>query len=255
MLSKAISKENYISKGAQGRVYRIPGTDCAIKVSLDCKNITGKEIKTNVSPQEQINYILAKIGDDAHIMKYIDGKNIIQLSRKGIAVNKTILEMPHEAFTNYIEKIIEASKLNMFHDFGGANTLINTKYKFLVPIDFHASLTKKANPIEDLYFQFGNYMKTPQEQDYLLVKSALAFFDLIKTNKITSKNIAKTDVSLSKVKDCFLPKNQGFFCDVESRLKKITGLKKIESISPDIGKSLDEEIRKFSEFIASKLIV
>lgn len=254
LLSKTVSKENFIFKGAQGKVYRIPGTDCAIKIPLECKNVTGKEINTNVTVQDKVNYIIAKIGDDTQIMKYIDGKNTTQLLRKGIAVNKTILDMPHESFMSYIEKIVEASKVNMFHDFGGPNTLINTKYKYMIPIDFHSSLTRKANPIEDLFFQFGKQMQSSKEQDLLLAKSALAYVDLIKSGKITSKTIAKTDVSLFKVRDCFLPKNQEFFCEVESRLKKITGFKKLESISPDIGKSLDEEIRKFNEFIASKLL-
>lgn len=253
LLSKTVSKENFIAKGAQGKVYRIPGTDCAVKVPLDCVSIPIKPISKNISPQEKVNLVLAKIGDDINIIKYVDGKNPYQLSRRGVSVPKTVLSLPHEAFTNYIEKISEASKLNMFHDIAGANTLINEKYRYIVPIDFYHSLTKKANPVEDLYFQFGNYLKNSKEQDLFLAKSSLAFVDLIRTNKINAKNLAKMDVSLKKLQDCFLPENRRFFSEVEYRLKKITGLKKMESLSLEMSQSLQEEIVKFNDFITSVL--
>ena len=253
LLSKALSKENFIASGAQGKVYRIPGTNCAIKIPHDCNTIPNKEIKTNISAQDKINNVIGTIDNRIKILKYIDGSSVKQLTQKGIAVNKAILDMPHESFKAYIEKIVDAAKVNMFHDFGGQNTLINTKYKFIVPIDFYQSLTKRANPIEDIYFQFGNYMKTAEEQDYLLAKSALAYAELIGNNKITPKSIAKTDIGFTRINDCFKPKNETFFYEVESRLKKISGLKKIEFISPDIEKSLQEEIRKFNEFVVKNI--
>lgn len=249
LLSKTISKENFIAKGAQGKVYRVPGTDCAVKVPLDCVTIPVKPISKNVSVQEKTNYVLAKIGDDIDIIRFIDGKNVNQLSNRGIPVSKTVLNMPHESFSSYIEKIVEAAKVNMYHDYTGANALLNEKYRYIVPIDFNSSLTKKANPVEDLYFQFGRFMKTEKEQNMLLAKSALAYVDLIRTNKINSTVISKTDVSLSKLEDCFLPENRRFFFETESRLKKISGLKKMESISPEISKSLNDEIMRFNDFV------
>lgn len=254
LLSKTISKENFIAKGAQGKVYRVPGTNCAVKVPLDCVSIPIKPISKNISPQEKTNYVIAKIGENVDIIKFIDGKNVHQLVKRGIPVSKTVLNMPHEAYTNYIEKLMDAAKVNMFHDFGGANTLLNEKYRFMVPIDFHSSLTRKANPVEDLYFQFGNYMKNAREENTLLAKSALAFVDMIRTNKINSALMSKTEVSLSKVESCFMPQDRAFFYEVESKLKKIAGLKRLESISPDVSKSLEEEILKFNDYIIGILI-
>ena len=253
LLEKTISDENFIAKGSQGKFYRIPGTNCALRVPLDCVTIPIKPINKEVTAQEKANYVLGKIGDNIEIIKYIDGKSIKQLERRGVSIPRAILSMPQESYAHYIEKITDAAKANMFHNYTKSNALINEKYRFIIPIDFTHSFTKKANPVEDLYFQFGNYLTTKKEQNKFLAKAVLGFVDLIEQDKINHNFVGKINVSLDKVQEIFSPQDKKFFSETSSRLKKLLALKKLENISPDARRAMPEEIQKFRDYINNQI--
>ena len=253
LLEKTIAEENLIAQGSQGKFYRIPGTNCALRVPNDCMTVPIKPINKNVSSQDKANYILGRIGDNIEIIKYIDGKSVKELKKRGMSIKKIILNMPQEAYAGYIEKIKNAAQANMFHNYTKENTLINEKYRFIVPIDFAHSLTKKANPIEDLYFQFGNYLTTKEEQNNFFAKSVLGLVSLIEQDKLNYHCAGKINVSPEKILEKFNPEDKKFICDSLSKLKKLLALKKLENISPDAKRALPEEIQKYKDYINSHI--
>lgn len=247
VLGCALKSENIAGRGAEGIVYRIPDSKLAVKLPEKYKSIPDIPINRNVSEQEAVNHIRAKVGEDIFIMRYING-----ITNKDVSVsefNRMVGETPVKSFKSYLQQLINAFSKGMKHDAGGSNAIITPETRGLTAIDFYKSNMLNINLFDDVYMQFGRHMNTPEQVNSLLGKTSLAFLDMIKSNEINPASIGKFQTSLRKISDITRAKDTVFLAELEKQLSEITGLKKLEKISPDIKTKLSEKIAILEGYI------
>lgn len=251
LLTQCITPKNHKGSGAQGEVYRIGNTDVVAKVKRGCKRIIDTKISQDISQEEKVNHVIAKTSD-AILMKYIEGSTTDKIQKEQL--NNFVNTMPLKTTKGYITQLCEAGKVNMHHDFGGANAVINETTKSITAIDFYNAPGKKTNIFEDVFFQLGLHLNNPKDKEKLLAKTCMSLLDLIKTNIVTPQSITKLDMDTRRVQDLFKIENVQFATHIQNKLEKIAGLKKLQKISADVNNSLNNEIKELESFIQYRLL-
>lgn len=248
LLSKTITEENFVGYRVNGMLYKIPGTSYALKVPNDCEELSLVTIDTDISEEDIVNNIVGKLKNGALILDYIDGRTVSELKKRGVCVEKILAEFSVETCCKYFKKLIDASKVDMFHNTYGENSLINEKLSYIVPIIFEKAFTKKVALIEDLFSQVGSCLVKENVANNLLCKSALALARLFLENDIDTAFLSKFDINLKSKLD-FYPISKDLLEMIDNRLRKIILLKKIENFSTDAAYQLTAEIDCLIEYI------
>lgn len=241
LLSKTVTEENFVGYRVNGMLYKIPGTNYALKVPNDCKDLSFKSIDTNLSPEDIVNNIVGKLENGALILNYIDGRTISELKKRGTSVEKIITDLSVDACIRYFKKLIDASKIGMFHNLYGENSLINEKFLYIIPIIFEKAFTRKVMLIEDLFFQLGSCLTTKKIANDLLCKSTLALSSIILENTMDASFLSKFEMNIKEKLDIF-PISRDLLENVDNRLRKIILLKKIEKFSSGAEEQFTQEI-------------
>lgn len=247
VLAGALKDANIAGKGSEGIVYRIPETQLALKLPQKYKSIPDIPLNKNVSEQEAVNNIRAKIGDDIFIIRYAEG-----ITNRDVIFsefNRHVGETPVKSFKSYLQQIINAFSKGMKHDSGGSNAILNPETRGLTAIDFYKTNMLSVNLFDDVYLQFGRHMNEPAQVNTLLGKTSLAFLDLIKSNEINPAMIRKFPVSFRKISGVSLSKDTVFMAELEKQLHEITELKQLEKISPDFRTKLADKISILEDYI------
>lgn len=194
-LNEYIKKELLIGQGGEGAVYRITGTDFVVKIPHQKLGKLGTSIDMskldfNVTPQEQINNIIAKSGK-AEVLKYIPGFNTRDdLAQHEKEITKAINSLSPENIKQYFLYLSKGNKVGMRHDYAGANCIINPSSGKITPIDFC--------PGED-YRLLSSFMSqcrvtslTASQENELLKKGVINLLELVKSKKIAPNEILCT---------------------------------------------------------------
>lgn len=241
-----------IGKGKTGKVYRVPDTNYAVKINnnINLSEVKNKKLSFDITPQEKGNHIVAKLDDDISIMKYIDGEELTgQFSVKDFKVPE---------LKNYIRHLHLQAQNGMRLDKGGKNTRFNPKNGSLTPLDFYLNPpAKKYEFLNDTFIQTYNCAKSPEEAEELLAKIVSGYLDLLKDGTITKSFSGRMSANLGAVKDIFktdkvLKSSKNFADELEPKLEKIMGLKRIEGLSMRTSQELDAAIMDLQTLLASK---
>lgn len=241
LLAKTITEENFVGYRVNGMVYKIPGTNYALKVPNDFCELTSVSIDTNLSEEDLINNIVGKLENGVLILDYIDGRTISEFKKRGFCIEKIIANFSVETCVRYFKKLIEASKVDMFHCTSGENLLINEKLSYITPIIFEKAFTKKLTLIEDLFSQVGSCLSTEKIANDLFCKSVFAVIQLFLENDIDATFLSKFDMNIKSKLDIF-PIRRDLLENVDNRLRKIILLKKIEKFSSSAVEQFTHEI-------------
>lgn len=221
-----------VGKGAEGSVYKVKGSQFAIKVKndLSISKELNKPIDLTVDPQGRINHVLAKVGENVSIMKFIDWKPIDINALKELNVDKIKPCMKH---------ICDAVNKGFRHDFGGKNILLDKASGKLVPIDF---IPKKIGYKEDLlsnmFIQLYTPAKNSDDVNKLMANISLAFVQLLKENAITTTGLKNLSINLKTVKDIIrmnrnFAESELFITSVEKKLQDVVSKKLTSGFSKE----------------------
>lgn len=221
-----------VGKGAEGSVYKVKGSHFAIKVKndLSISKELNKPIDLTVDPQGCINHVLAKVGENVSIMKFIDSKPIDLNALKDLNVDKIKPCMKY---------ISDAVNKGFRHDFGGKNILLDKASGKLVPIDF---IPKKIGYKEDLlsnmFIQLYTPAKNSDDVNKLMANISLAFVQLLKENAITTIGLKNLSINLKTVKNILrmnenFVESQLFIASLEKKLQGVVNKKLLSGFSKE----------------------
>ena len=144
-LGESISDpNNLIGCGGDAVVYAVKDTNYCIRLPYDedYENPAGfvdygRVLSFDLTEQDKVNHVVAKMDNGVTIMKKINGKPIlsVDMTDKDILKNlKKVAKMPLSAYNKLLNQVCEAYKLGMVFDPYGPNVMMDTE-KF-VAIDF-----------------------------------------------------------------------------------------------------------------------
>ena len=197
-LKSCLVNENIIGKGNEAIIYRIPNTDYVIRIEyediknydsieqlkdLDFANIDFNDVNYAVTYEDNINQIVAKIGDKILIKKYITGK---PMSKMNSNMADCLLNLPKESIQDYFMQIEKAKNANMFPDTNNANCLFDTEKEKLTIIDFHYG-GSSTNPLDMFMYHCADSENLSTIQcSKILQKGLTALLDLVKQKQINT---------------------------------------------------------------------
>ena len=188
-LNKCISDAVKIGEGGEATVYRIKGTDFALRVHHN--KVSGEKVRIldlseginfNITPEDEVNYIVGKF-KGGEIIKYIKGE-IIQ-GTKSEEVCRGINNLSDNSIKEYFRKILEAEKLGLYHDSFGANALFDKTTGKLIPIDFWKN--KSDGILSSMMYQCRSPLINKEK---LIKKSIRNLLDMCKKGEIDSKQLS-----------------------------------------------------------------
>jgi len=137
IVTAAINEKNFIGKGKEGIVYKIPDTDYCIKLMNNQGQGKTNFINwtTKIDEADEINHIVAKADNGAVIMRFIDGINMYEYLKKA----DSLPELPDNEYRKLLKQISDAEKIGLEFDNVAANVIYNPKNKTLTAIDFYKS--------------------------------------------------------------------------------------------------------------------
>lgn len=135
-ISDSIKPENFLGNGSQAVVYRIPDTNYCVRFvhsKIYDKNLQKfkTDLSFNLSEQDKINHVVAKLGRDCCILNYIEGQDCFRYKNK-----KELVNLPQDSYYSLFRQICYAKENNMIFDCNSTNVIYNPKDKTLTAIDF-----------------------------------------------------------------------------------------------------------------------
>lgn len=188
-LNKCISDAVKIGEGGEATVYRIKGTDFALRVHHN--TVSGEKVRIldlseginfNITPEDEVNYIVGKF-KGGEIIKYIEGE-IIQ-GTKSEEVCRGINNLSDNSIKEYFRKILEAEKLGLYHDSFGANALFDKTTGKLIPIDFWKN--KSDGILSSMMYQCRSPLINKEK---LIKKSIRNLLEMCKKGETDSKQLS-----------------------------------------------------------------
>ena len=161
-INDSIDNSNLLGYGTEGSVYAIPGTDYCLKYSRyrDSRTTLNKNFTLKVSQQDKVNHIVARLGNDAVIMKHLKGVTVSELNRYtfGVGVDENIyrlLSFPNSAYRDYLLQIVDALNYGMEYDAHGGNLMVDFDAKTLTALDFFPPQRMiNEQPLSKVYYPF-----------------------------------------------------------------------------------------------------
>lgn len=180
-INESINAKNFLGEGIDAKVYKIPDTKYCVRLikeqsdntdihaffSLMSKIANGKEEKCkdlakslsfNLTEQDRINHVVAKLSDGGSVMKFIEGDNCFKYENK-----KELCYLPLESYQKLYKQVVHAKNHNMIFDCAGGNIIYNPETQSLTAIDFYEMDKDYPENVKPLSFIFSAL--SPQEQD------------------------------------------------------------------------------------------
>lgn len=232
-LNSAICVENLIGEGKDAKVYKIPQTNYCVRLDNLTKHEYGEYFSKSLTEEDKINHIVAKIGGNSTIMKYLEGYNAF-VKRDDITASKRLFQdikdMPVSAFQRLLNQFIHAMNNNMLFDCCGKNIIINPKEKTLTAIDFYKNSAEWSDtmyPLSSMYSALTNFYNDTEYKRVCANKILNAGLNEIESKKLQSFDFAKLDLMwlLKKLKDADLFQNLNYYRLMQKFLSDITDLK------------------------------
>ena len=168
-ISESINNANFLGEGNEARVYRIPDTNYVFRSARipDNRMHSGdytKMLSFDLTTDDRINHIVAKLGEGCSIMKYLPGKNCFEYKNK-----KELFNLPLESYYNLYKQICYAKDNDMIFDCCETNIIYNPKDKSLTAIDFYKQdydFPENVKPLSYIYSAIASSIATPDKTLY-----------------------------------------------------------------------------------------
>ena len=155
------NEENCLGIGSEAEVFQVEGTNYCVR--LPYGNIEDEtelisyfsDFDLNVSEEDKINHVVAKLGHGATLMHKINGRPVINIGMNAVDAFTSIIrvsKLPQSAYCNLLRQISEAYKKDMMFDPYGTNVIADTQN--MTAIDFYKKQTiykDDLNPLGDIY--------------------------------------------------------------------------------------------------------
>ncbi len=156
-IDKSINEKNFLGEGSEASVYKIVDSDYCIRLNSDFRSDYRKHLSFDISEEDKINHIVAKLGDDATILKYIEGIPVFAKEEDvgtSSIIKESVKSAPISSFQKLLAQIAYAANKDMIFDCCGANVIINPKTKEITAIDFYKNtpeFTEVVRPLSAIY--------------------------------------------------------------------------------------------------------
>lgn len=133
---------NKLGEGGEAEVYKIPDTNYCVRLDYATIDAYKNNLSFKLSEQDKINHVVAKLGGNSTIMKYIKGTPVATIDMTENEIRKNaddIMRMPVSAFRKLLHQICYAKEHGMAFDCAWGNVIVNSKKQTLTAIDFYAS--------------------------------------------------------------------------------------------------------------------
>lgn len=249
LMKNAVNDKNMCGKpGAEAVVYQIPGTKYAIRKKLLSKTDFNQKLDFNVSAQEKINRVVAKI-DDTALIEFFEGS---------FPMKKSDVDFNHVSPKNLksiLKQMYDAAQVGMKHDMGGKNLIYNKADGSFKAIDFFIADANKQNQslLQNFPIMLTGCINNTKDANIVLGNTMLAFLEGLKDGSFTKQGLKK--FTLNIVKLCDLPsyRNNPFLNNLQTGMDKVMRLKNLQGLSPEIEKELSKEILEFEKLILKEL--
>ena len=225
---------NYIGSGSEASVYRVTDEPYCVRVSNKQIPKIKKPVSQDLTLEDKINHIVAKLPDDVRVMKYLEGypPYLVSLYKyydiSQSEVNKILEEMPVSSFQNFFRQICYAKEHGMIFDCCWSNVIINPKDKTITAIDFYKDVenTNNSSMLQDCYASLI-YSEAPvQHKKACAAKLLLAALEEMKPGVIPC--IGVIDFNMPKFIDRFYFDRKLTYSAYAKQLKEI--LQDIEAL-------------------------
>ena len=161
IIKKSLKTENRLGEGTEGIVYKIADTDYCFKRPFFAKDYT-TNFDLNINAKDKVNHIVAKLGSECIIMKFLEGYPINGTDSRDQEqleyIAETIEDFPEESFYKFFEQIVNAHKNNMQFDNHSGNVIINPKDQTFAILDCvdknQLSYFERGENLDPLYLMF-----------------------------------------------------------------------------------------------------
>lgn len=172
-ISQSINNENLLGEGNEARVYKIAGTNYAFRharIPDDRTNFTDykKNLSFDINTDDKINHVVAKLGEDSAILRYLPGENCFVYNDK-----KELCNLPTDSYYNLYKQICFAKDNEMIFDCCETNIIYNPKDKSLTAIDFYKQDYGFPENVKPLSFIFSAIAPDKPLADNTLYKNLL----------------------------------------------------------------------------------
>ncbi len=256
VVKKAIKEpENFIGKGGEGEVYKIPDTDYCVKILYYSNLKKIGEWTNEISSADKVNHVVAKSENGTTIMKYIEGEPLSWQFKPD-----EVYSLPDKSFKDLANQITEARDEEMIFDNAASNIIFNHKTQSLTAIDFYppeADDNYICRPLTMIYSALKPH--AGQERDIKMDKKLgnkllNIVLDEVSPNKQPDIEISPNDINtlLYKIyQDSKFARVPQYKFLIKS-MNKIFELKEAEEIGVDVEKELNGQI-KYSRCIVNQV--
>lgn len=180
-INESINAKNFLGEGIDAKVYKIPDTKYCVRIIKEQTDNTdiqsffnfiekienekeekcqdwAKSLSFNLSEQDRINHVVAKLSDGGTVMKFIEGENCFKYNN-----DKELCYLPLESYQKLYKQVVHAKNHNMIFDCARGNIIYNPENQSLTAIDFYEMDKDYPENVKPLSFIFSAL--SPQEQD------------------------------------------------------------------------------------------
>lgn len=200
------NKSNFLGQGCEGKVYKIEDSEYCVKIpsnKLFSKKINYKsDFTKEVSEQDRINHIVARLGDGTVIMRKIEGtpvwsKNMSEKSAR--EVSETVANLPVASYQNFLRQISHAHNNGMMFDPFNHNVIVDKNNKTIIAIDFidNSGLAfEELNPLQLMYLTSTNKYTTSEHKARIAKNILSAALEEFKPSQKPCLDVSQFDFNL-----------------------------------------------------------
>lgn len=256
----AIKNKDIIGEGGEATVYRIPDSNYCVRkyyrLATEVVPLKRKQFTRNVTAQDKVNHIVAKLGNYLTIMPILHGSpvmNPVTMSEKEInELSDIICSFPQSSFNKLLKQISDAYEKDMMWDCNWANLIANPKEKTLTAIDFYKnSIEESASHLAYMYAGLSHLYTTDQQHKILAEKVMNAGLEEFKPGVIPCCNFDKLGFSdlIRAFDDLDLFTSKQYTKLLRELTYKIRDLKTQEIRGINVTNELNFEIKKIQSIM------
>ena len=196
-VKESIKTDNLIGHGTEAKVYKIENTDYCVRLPYESSVISNFKFSKELSPEDRINHVRAKLGIHESILPFFEGEIInkyLPSNLKRQKLQEYVANMPVRSYTNLLHYIAKAANEKMLFDYRGNNLIIDLKKNQFTAIDFNkmrSDFPRSVRPLTEIYMALTGFKTQEDIKQKIFKKIMLAGLD-----EFNPKNIPCMSLSL-----------------------------------------------------------
>jgi len=173
----------FLGSGREAKVYKIEDEPYCVRVPLHNRGLVvdiGENLDFDITNQDKVNHVVAKLDNGITLMRYIEGKNLFK------SFNSNVLNLNKDVYKSLIKQISFAFNNDMLCDATPANLIYSEKNKTLTFVDF---------------YNYQEYLDVKEARPLNRISSAILFNYFGKDEKLLKKFVCTLmDAALDEFK-------------------------------------------------------